>query len=176
MGKDNIPFHTIIFPACLLGSGYNWTLLDSISTTEYLNYEGGKFSKSRGIGVFGTDARETGIPAEVWRYYLLANRPEVSDSSFSWEDLMDKCNGELLANVGNFVNRVLSFCKKEFGGKVPAINLNDEDKKFVEAVNKDLAEYIKALDEVHIKDGLKLAMSISKLGNQYLQGRVMSYL
>jgi len=169
MGKDNIPFHTVIFPSCLLGSEYNWTLLNSISTTEYLNYEGGKFSKSRGSGVFGTDAKSTGIPAEVWRYYLLANRPEVSDSSFSWDDLMTKTNGELLANLGNFVNRVLSFCKKEFAGKVPVAKPNQDDEKFIADVTKEIKEYIKFLDDVHIKDGLKTAMGISKLGNVYLQ-------
>ena len=66
MGKDNVPFHTVIFPATLLGTGQPWTLMRSISVTEYLNYEGGKFSKSRGIGVFGNDAKDTGIPVEVW--------------------------------------------------------------------------------------------------------------
>lgn len=67
MGKDNVPFHTVIFPATLLGTRQNWTLMKSISVTEYLNYEGGKFSKSRGVGVFGNDAKDTGIPAEVGR-------------------------------------------------------------------------------------------------------------
>ena len=65
MGKDNVPFHTVIFPATLLGTGERWTLMKRISVTEYLNYEGGKFSKSRGVGVFGSDARDTGIPVEV---------------------------------------------------------------------------------------------------------------
>ena len=65
MGKDNVPFHTVIFPATCLGTKRPWTLMRSISVTEYLNYEGAQFSKSRGIGVFGSDAQETGIPAEV---------------------------------------------------------------------------------------------------------------
>lgn len=83
MGKDNITFHTVIFPSSLIGSGQTWTKLKQISTTEYLNYELDsatgkplKFSKSRQTGVFGDDARKTGIPSEVWRYYLLINRPE----------------------------------------------------------------------------------------------------
>lgn len=75
MGKDNIPFHTVIFPSSLIGSKQGWTLLHHISTTEYLNYEDGKFSKSEGTGVFGDNAQVTGIPPEVWRYYLLINRP-----------------------------------------------------------------------------------------------------
>jgi len=76
MGKDNIPFHTVIFPCTLLGTGENFTLVNYLSTTEYLNYEDGKFSKSRRVGVFGDDAMEVGVPKEILRYYLLANRPE----------------------------------------------------------------------------------------------------
>lgn len=72
---------------------------------EYLNYEDGKFSKSRGVGVFGNNAQETGIPADVWRFYLLYVRPESQDSTFSWSDLMVKNNSELLNNLGNFANR-----------------------------------------------------------------------
>lgn len=72
---------------------------------EYLNYEDGKFSKSRGVGVFGNNAQETGIPADVWRFYLLYVRPESQDSTFSWSDLMTKNNTELLNNLGNFANR-----------------------------------------------------------------------
>ena len=75
MGKDNVPFHTVIFPSSLLATGQDWTMLHHISTTEYLNYESGKFSKRNGTGVFGDSASETGIPSEVWRYYLLYNRP-----------------------------------------------------------------------------------------------------
>lgn len=76
MAKDNIPFHCVIFPSTLIGSGTNWTMLHHISATEYLNYEDGKFSKSRCSGVFGDDVEKTNIPVEVWRYYLLINRPE----------------------------------------------------------------------------------------------------
>lgn len=82
MGKDNIPFHTVIFPSSLIGTKESWTLLHTISTTEYLNYEDGKFSKSNGVGVFGDHAIDTGIPNEVYRYYLLSNRPEQSDTVF----------------------------------------------------------------------------------------------
>ena len=72
------------FPGCELGSGDPWTMVRTISTTEYLNYEGGKFSKSRSVGVFGNQAKETGIPADVWRYYLLSSRPEVGDTQVSF--------------------------------------------------------------------------------------------
>jgi len=76
MGKDNIPFHTVIFPCTLLGADQGYTMLHHISTTEYLNYESGKFSKSRGVGVFGDSVQRTGVSSSVWRYYLLVNRPE----------------------------------------------------------------------------------------------------
>ncbi|KAJ9701153.1 hypothetical protein PVL29_006479 [Vitis rotundifolia] len=115
MGKDNVPFHTVMFPSTLLGTSENWTLMKTISVTEYLNYEAGKFSKSKGVGVFGNDAKDTNIPVEVWRYYLLTNRPEVSDTLFTWVDLQAKLNSELLNNLGNFINRVLSFIAKPAG-------------------------------------------------------------
>lgn len=80
MGKDNVPFHTILFPAYLIGANANWNLLNSISTTEYLNYEDEKFSKRHGTGVFGGDVRKLSIPTEAWRFYLLTIRPENADT------------------------------------------------------------------------------------------------
>lgn len=118
IGKDNIPFHTVIFPGSLLGTGERWTLLHHMSSTEYLNYESGKFSKSKGIGVFGNDVRDTGIPADVWRFYIFYNRPESSDYTFTWADFMEKVNGELIGNLGNLVNRTLSFYRRFFGDEV----------------------------------------------------------
>eukprot|EP01112_Ceratiomyxa_fruticulosa_P013996 TRINITY_DN3979_c0_g1_i3.p1 TRINITY_DN3979_c0_g1~~TRINITY_DN3979_c0_g1_i3.p1 ORF type:complete len:766 (+),score=188.14 TRINITY_DN3979_c0_g1_i3:217-2514(+) len=170
MGKDNVPFHTVIFPACLIGTGVRHTLLNHISTTEYLNYEDGKFSKSRGTGVFGDGVRDTGIPPEVWRYYLLANRPEQSDSIFSWEDFGQKNNAELLSCLGNYVNRSLKFVVDRFDSKVPPIGkLHDIDNKFIEDVNKDLTAYLAAMDKISEKEGLHIAMGIVQIGNKYIQ-------
>merc|ERR1712050_442936 len=126
LGKDNIPFHTVIFPASLLATGEKWTLLKSISVTEYLNYEDGKFSKSRGVGVFGNDAQSTGIHADVFRYYLLSVRPEQSDADFRWSDLALRNNCELLKNLGNFCHRVLDFVGKKLGGQVPSASASIE--------------------------------------------------
>ena len=84
-------------------------------SSEYLNYEDGKFSKSRGVGVFGNDAKDTGIPADIFRFYLLYVRPETQDSILSWTDFVTKNNSELLNNLGNFINRVLAFTKNNFG-------------------------------------------------------------
>ncbi len=119
IGKDNIPFHTVIFPCTLLGSGHNWTKLFHMSSSEYLNYEDGKFSKSRGVGVFGSDAIATGIPADAWRFYIFYNRPEKSDFQFTWKDFQEKMNSELIGNLGNLVNRTLLFVNKYYDGKIP---------------------------------------------------------
>ncbi|MFA6507146.1 MAG: methionine--tRNA ligase, partial [Treponemataceae bacterium] len=119
IGKDNIPFHTVIFPSSLLGSGEKWTLLYHMSSTEYLNYESGKFSKSKGVGVFGTDIMESGIPADVWRFYVFYNRPEKSDALFTWKDFQEKVNGELIGNLGNLVNRTLTFVSRYYEGLIP---------------------------------------------------------
>lgn len=101
MAKDNVTFHSIIFPASQIGTGENWTKVNHLAATHYLNYEDGKFSKRNGTGVFGDNAQDTGIPVDVWRYYLLTNRPENNDSTFSWDDFISKNNDELLPNVGN---------------------------------------------------------------------------
>ncbi|KAL8106174.1 hypothetical protein AgCh_029835 [Apium graveolens] len=176
MGKDNVPFHTVMFPSTLLGTDQNWTLMKTISVTEYLNYEAGKFSKSKGIGVFGNDAKDTNIPVEVWRYYLLTNRPEISDTLFTWADLQAKLNGELLNNLGNFVNRVLSFIAKDqasgYGSIIPDAPGAESHlltKNLGDKVGNCVEQYIEAMEKVKLKQGLKLAMSISGEGNAYLQ-------
>ncbi|XP_062109223.1 probable methionine--tRNA ligase [Humulus lupulus] len=176
MGKDNVPFHTVMFPSTLLGTGEDWTMMKTISVTEYLNYESGKFSKSKGIGVFGNDAKDTNIPVEVWRYYLLTNRPEVSDTLFTWADLQAKLNSELLNNLGNFINRVLSFIAKPAGqgydSILPDIPHDVSDpltEKLADKVGKYVEQYVEAMEKVKLKQGLKTAMSISSEGNAYLQ-------
>lgn len=174
MGKDNVPFHTVIFPSSLIGSGQRWTMLHHVSTTEYLNYETGKFSKSRGVGVFGDNARETGIPSEVWRYYLLFNRPENADTSFNWDDFAFKNNNELLKNLGNLVQRALSFAYERLGGKIAGIAsasaLQDADHAFIADVNRRLKEeYLPLMDAVSLRSGLHAVMGISAATNGYLQ-------
>ena len=163
MGKDNIPFHTILFPSFLIGTKDNYTLMDSISVNEYLNYEGGQFSKSRHQGVFGNDAKDTGIPADVWRYYIMINRPEKTDTHFVWEDFQEKLNNELVANLGNFINRTITFTNNFFEGKVP--ELKD---KHLELEGK-YQEIERLLDKISLKKALKKIMSFSKTANQYFQ-------
>ena len=172
MGKDNVTFHTVIFPSTLIGTKENWTLMHHLSTTEYLNYEKTKFSKSNSVGVFGDHAESTGIPSEVWRYYLISNRPETSDTDFKWDDFVAKNNNELLANLGNLVNRVLIFTEKNFNGKIPKYHedkIDDTDKEFFNNILNKFKNYIKAMKNVEIREGIKIFMEISSLGNAYLQ-------
>lgn len=169
MAKDNVPFHAIIMPATQIGSGENFTLVNHLVAVEYLNYEDSKFSKSRGVGVFGNDARDTNIPSDVWRFYLIYIRPENQDSSFNWEDLMLKNNSELLSNLGNFFNRALAFVKNSFGGIIQEVILEEKDKEFLANVNSELETYFDLMDRAKLRDGLKQLLKISTLGNQYMQ-------
>jgi len=186
MGKDNITFHTVIFPCSLIGTGQPWTMLHHVSTTEFLNYELDeatkkplKFSKTRGVGVFGDNAMETGIPSEVWRYYLLINRPESQDTIFLWEDFVAKNNNELLANLGNFSNRLLKFVASSFKGIVPAygndvsqvgeaVVFHADDKTFFDTLFDKFNKYVSLMEAVKLKDGLKVAMEYSAECNGYL--------
>lgn len=169
MAKDNVPFHSVMFPATLLGVNEGFTLVKNIMATEYLNYEDGKFSKSRGVGVFGNDARDTGIPADVWRFYLLYIRPENQDSSFGWTDLATKNNSELLNNLGNFVNRALVFCEKNFDSTVPEMIITDEDINLLALCNRELNGYINNLGNANLREGIRHILSISRHGNQFMQ-------
>ncbi|GAA5913026.1 methionine--tRNA ligase MES1 [Sporobolomyces salmoneus] len=181
MGKDNVPFHTVLFPGYLIGSGDNWTMLNSISTTDYLQYEGTKFSKSKNVGVFGQNARETGVPPSVWRYYLLQNRPETSDSEFTWDDFVAKSNAELLNNLGNFVNRMIKFVnakydsilpdpkKGEFDYKNGSYPFSEQDQSFVDEINSLLKNYNDQMEHQKIRAGLATVLHISGRGNQFIQ-------
>lgn len=171
MGKDNVPFHSVIFPSCEIASGEKWTMLSNLSTTEYLQYEGGKFSKSRNLGVFGNNAKDIGIPASVWRYYLASARPETSDSQFSWADFVARNNSELLANLGNLVNRVVKFSNAKYNGVVAEFNPQDlsDYNVFVADVNDLLSKYNTAMATQQLREGLELGMRISSRGNQFLQ-------
>lgn len=169
MAKDNVPFHSIMFPATLLATGENWVKPKGIIATDYLNYEGTKFSKSRGTGVFGNDAKDTGLPADIWRFYLMYIRPEGQDSSFSWDDFREKCNNELLNNLGNFINRAISFTDKNFNGLIEHYEPNEEDEKYLDEVGQNLIAYEERLERVHLRDGIKPILAISRLGNQLIQ-------
>ncbi|OQV15980.1 Methionine--tRNA ligase, cytoplasmic [Hypsibius exemplaris] len=169
LGKDNVPFHSVVFPISLLGTQDGYTMVKHMSATEYLNYEDDKFSKSRGVGVFGTDAQSTGIEPDIYRFYLLFVRPEDQDTKFSWSDLVLKVNTELLNNVGNFINRALSFLDKTYGGVVPAMQLDAEDLCLLANIHADIAEYLEHMEKIHLREALRSILSVSRLGNQMMQ-------
>jgi methionyl-tRNA synthetase len=172
LGKDNVVYHSVIFPATQIGTGDTWTRLHHLSTTEYLTYEGGKFSKSRGIGIFGDSAQKTGVPADIWRYYLLSQRPETGDSEFDWDGFIAANNNSLLKNFGNFVNRVLKFINsRHYDSIVPDGTRYSEPAfdVFKDEINKTLAQYIKDFDAVKLRPALASVLQISHLGNSFLQ-------
>lgn len=166
IGKDNIPFHTVIFPCTLLGSPHAWTKLHHMSSTEYMNYEDGKFSKSRGVGVFGTDAIETGIPADAWRFYIFYNRPEKQDFQFTWKDFMEKMNSELIGNLGNLVNRTLLFVTRYFDGIIPDAPVDEELWTEVRALEAKITEN---LEWANLKDAFRQCFEISDICNKRFQ-------
>lgn len=173
MGKDNIPFHTVLFPASLMGTKENWTMLKTISSTEYLNYEDLKFSKSRGTGVFGDQVKNTGIDRDLFRYYLLRIRPEKNDTNFFWNDFMEKTNGEIIANYGNLVNRILQFIDRFFDGIVPDINdLKCEYSVFsIVDIEKEKKKIIENFENIELKNCLLDILEISSVGNKFFQDK-----
>lgn len=171
MGKDNIPFHTVLFPASLFGTKQNWTMLKTISSTEYLNYEDLKFSKSRGTGVFGDMAKDTGIESDLFRYYLLRIRPEKSDTQFFWNDFMEKANGEIIANFANLANRVFQFVDKFFDGVIPAFSENGNSLFSQVDIQKEAKLIIRDFEDVELKKALMDALSLSSIGNKFFQDK-----
>ena len=170
IGKDNIPFHTVIFPSSLIGTGKPWTLLKTISSTEYLNYEDKKFSKSRGTGVFGDQARDTGIDADLFRYYLIRNRPEKSDTQFFWNDFMEKANGEIIANFANLVNRVYQFINRFFDGVIPDFDNASPNSIFsIIDMQKEKQNIIADFEAVELKKALLDVLAICSTGNKFFQ-------
>jgi methionyl-tRNA synthetase len=166
IGKDNIPFHTVLFPSTLIGSGRNWTKPHHLSSTEYLNYEAGKFSKSKGVGVFGSDAKDSGIPADAWRFYLFYNRPEKADAQFSWSDFQERYNGELIGNLGNLVNRTLTFVSRYYGGRIPD---GTPDEPLWTLVREKEAAVTALLEWAEIKDAFHTIFEIADVANKAFQ-------
>jgi methionyl-tRNA synthetase len=175
MGKDNVPFHSVVFPGSQIGTEENWTKVHNISTTEYLTYEGGKFSKSRNTGVFGDSARSTGVPSDIYRYYLLSRRPETNDTDFEWKSLIDANNNELKNNLGNLCNRVVVFIQKKYDSTLPDYtkHTTTELTEWIAEVNTLLAEYNENFTAVKIKAALATAMRIAAQGNKLLQSNTL---
>lgn len=169
IGKDNIVFHCIFFPAMLKAHG-EFVLPDNVPANEFLNLEGNKLSTSRNWAVWLHEYLEE-FPHQVdaLRYVLCANMPENKDADFNWKDFQTRNNNELVAILGNFANRVMVLTQKYFGGKVPELGmLNERDKEVVDGVAEFPNKIGKALDQFKFKEALNEFMNLSRLGNRYL--------
>lgn len=169
MAKDNVPFHTVMFPATLLGTRAAWKKVDYVKAFNWLNYYGGKFSTSQRRGVF-TDAALELLPADYWRYFLMANAPESDDTSFSWELFTSGVNKDLADTLGNFVNRVLSFSRKRFGDTVPAgAAAGEAERKLGTQIRGLLAEYEQHMDTLQFRKAAQALRALWSAGNAYLE-------
>ncbi|TBX21171.1 methionine--tRNA ligase [Nioella sediminis] len=169
MGKDNVPFHTLSFPATILGSGEPWKLVDYIKSFNYLNYDGGQFSTSRGRGVFMDQALEI-LPADYWRWWLLSHAPESSDSEFTWENFQQSVNKDLADVLGNFVSRVTKFCRSKFGEVVPeGGDYGDQEFALVAELEEKLEAYEAHMEAMEIRKAAAELRAIWVAGNEYLQ-------
>ena len=169
MGKDNVPFHTLSFPATLIGSGEPWKLVDYIKSFNYLNYDGGQFSTSQGRGIF-MDAALDILPADYWRWWLLSHAPESSDAEFTWENFQASVNKDLADVLGNFVSRVTKFCRSKFGEEVPAGGAwGPEERALVDRLQESLESYQAQMDAIEVRKSAIELRSLWVAGNEYLQ-------
>ncbi|MEQ8294215.1 MAG: methionine--tRNA ligase [Roseovarius sp.] len=169
MGKDNVPFHTLSFPATILGSGEPWKLVDYIKSFNYLNYDGGQFSTSQGRGIFMDQALEI-LPADYWRWWLLSHAPETSDAEFTWENFQASVNKDLADVLGNFVSRVTKFCRSKFGEEVPSGGtMGEHETALIEELTTKLRTYEAHMDAIEVRKAAAALRSIWVAGNEYLQ-------
>lgn len=168
IAKDNIPFHTIIFPALLLASGENFNLPWNVSATEFLQIKGEKASKSQKKGVFIDEALRL-FPPDYWRYFLLASRPETKDSNFSWELFKDRINADLNDSYGNFVHRTLTFIYNQLGGVITDLaKVASHEKEILDMIYEKASQTGLEIEECRLQAATATMMSIARLGNQYL--------
>ena len=168
IGKDNIPFHTIFWPAMLLANG-EYLLPYRVAGLQYLNYEGDKISKSKGWGIFCENLPKTNLSSDVWRFYLTLLIPETNDTEWRWREFQERVNKELVANLGNFIYRTLSFIKKNFNGKIPKAKLSKKDREVLSLGKKYAEEIKKLILDIKLKEGLKKLLELSDKGNKYFQ-------
>jgi methionyl-tRNA synthetase len=171
IGKDNVVFHCIVFPAMLMawndGNATKYVLPENVPANEFLNFEGQKFSKSRGWGIDVQDFLAK-YPADPLRYYLATALPEYRDSDFYWKDFQAKNNNELADILGNLVNRTLAFAERTFGGSVPAAGpLSDLDKSILETLRKTPVVAGEYFEQYRFRDGLLEVMNLARAANKY---------
>jgi len=168
MGKDNVPFHTVGFPVTIFGSGEPWKLVDELKGFNYINYDGGKFSTSGKRGVFMDTALEI-LPADYWRYYLMANAPESSDSNFTWQHFAGVVNKDLADVLGNFVNRLTRFTASRFDGKVPeGGSYGEDERELIAELDRRVVQYTEYMEAMEFRKALGELRFIWVSGNEYL--------
>lgn len=168
LGKDNIPFHTIFWPAMLIANE-EYNLPYNVIGLNYCNYEGSKISKSRNWGIFCENLINSNVDVDIWRYYLIYLIPETSDTEFKWQEFQDKVNGELIGNLGNFVYRSLSFLHSHFNGEIKDFKIGDKEKFIAAQIDYYIKEIDENLSKVNIREAFRLIFKISEIGNKYFQ-------
>jgi len=169
MGKDNVAFHTVSFPCTILGSEEPWKTVDALKSLNWLTWYGGKFSTSQNRGIFMDQALEL-LPADYWRWYLMANAPESDDSSFTLEHFASVVNKDLADVLGNFVNRITRFCSSKFGDEVPAGGAYGAlEEALIGDLDKKIKAYTDYLDQMEFRKAFAELRSIWVAGNEYLQ-------
>ncbi|MEM2107759.1 MAG: methionine--tRNA ligase, partial [Candidatus Bathyarchaeia archaeon] len=168
VGKDNIPFHTIILPALLLATGEGYNLPWNVSATEFLKFKGEKASKSQRIGIWIDEALEL-FPADYWRFFLMVTRPETKDTNFSWEFFLEKINADLNDTFGNFIHRTLSFINARFNSEIPQPQkLIRDDEAVMQTVKEKVEEAAREFEDAKLQSAANTLISIGRIGNQYL--------
>jgi methionyl-tRNA synthetase len=168
VGKDNIPFHTIILPALLLASGEDYNLPWNVSATEFLQFKGEKASKSKRIGIWIDEALEL-FPLDYWRFFLIVTRPESKDTNFSWDFFLEKINADLNDTYGNFIHRTLSFINSKFNSEIPKPGeLTHEDERVLQTIKEKTETIAKQIEESSLQSAANTLVSLSRVGNQYL--------
>jgi len=168
VGKDNIPFHTIILPALLLASGQEYNLPWNVSATEFLQFRGQKASKSQRVGIWIDEALEM-FPVDYWRFFLIATRPESKDTNFTWSAFSEKINADLNDTYGNFIHRTLSFIANKFEGEIPAPSKTDnDDEALLQTVKTKVEQAAAEIEDCRLQSAANTLIGISRIGNQYL--------
>jgi len=171
IGKDNIPFHVIIFPSLLLATHEDYVLPWQVSSTEFILFEGQKFSKSKKVGVWIDEALKV-APAEYWRYILIAIRPEARDANFTWRDFEAHINSELNDVLGNFVHRTLTFVNNQFDSKIPEPHeLDEKDEALKNRIESSPLKVGSLFDQFQLRSALGEIIELARAGNQYLSER-----
>lgn len=171
VGKDNIPFHAVFFPAMVMGQNVSYKLVDELPANEFLTLEGRQFSKSEGWTI-DLEAFFKKFSADQIRYMLAANAPETQDAEFTWKDFQMRCNGELLGKYGNLANRTLVFAANQCGGKVPLLEtVKPIDRDFSAKVTMLAEEIAEAYATFHLRKAAQLLMELAHTGNAYFDAK-----